>query len=49
MNTPARRRFHWLSASVARAWLLALVATNATSLVIDYADVLRWLLGERSA
>jgi hypothetical protein len=29
-------------------WVVLLVATNSVSLVIDYVDVLRYLLGDRS-
>lgn len=29
-------------------WIRALLATNATSLVIDYIDVVRYLLGDRA-
>ena len=44
----------WRSGAVREAegwfgtWLRALFATNAVSLVIDYVDVARYLLGERS-
>lgn len=31
-----------------RMWITTLIATNLTSLVIDYTDVLRYLLGNRS-
>ncbi len=34
--------------SVADRWLAALFATNALSLVIDYVDVVRYLLGDRT-
>ncbi|HWP67003.1 MAG TPA: hypothetical protein VNO26_13975 [Candidatus Limnocylindria bacterium] len=30
-----------------RAWLSAVLATNTTSLLVDYADVARYLLGDR--
>jgi hypothetical protein len=43
-----RTRSDWPKAGPARAWLLALFATNATSLVIDYVDVVRYLLGDRA-
>ncbi len=31
-----------------RAWVAAVIATNSLSLVIDYLDVIRYLLGDRS-
>lgn len=31
-----------------RAWITMVIATNATSLVVDYTDVVRYLLGDRS-
>ncbi len=30
-----------------RTWILVLIATNVVSLVVDYIDVARYLLGER--
>lgn len=44
-----RERSRWPTVTAARAWLWALCATNATSLVIDYLDVARYLLGDRPA
>lgn len=35
--------------SVFGIWLAALIALNATSLVIDFVDVVRYLLGDREA
>ncbi len=31
-----------------RAWITMVIATNLTSLVVDYTDVVRYLLGDRS-
>ena len=30
-----------------RTWILILIATNTASLIIDYIDVIRYILGER--
>lgn len=43
-----RRRGEWrVRESVSGKWLLVLFATMIVSLAFDYADVARWLLGER--
>ncbi len=42
-----RRRDHWDMSQLSGKWLAVLFATNAISLVIDYVDVGRYLLGER--
>lgn len=42
-----RRRAQWDLSSLSGKWLLVLFATNLVSLVIDYADVARYLTGER--
>lgn len=41
------RRAHWDLSRLSGKWLSALFATNLTSLVIDYIDVARYLMGER--
>jgi hypothetical protein len=43
-----RRRSHIESQTPFGRWVRVLIATNALSLVIDYTDVLRYLLGDRS-
>lgn len=43
-----RRRAHWrVKDTIAGKYLLVLFVTMMISLVFDYADVARWLLGER--
>jgi len=43
-----RRRSDWrVRESVSGKWLLVLFLTMIVSLAFDYADVVRWLLGER--
>ncbi len=41
------RRKKWSMSENAGKWLAVLFATNLTSLIIDYIDVARYLLGER--
>lgn len=43
-----RRRGEWAGAGAYGAWLKVLVFTDAASLLIDYLDVVRYLLGERA-
>lgn len=43
-----RQRSRW-PAGMAGIWLRVLCATNAVSLAIDYLDVARYLLGDRSS
>lgn len=43
-----RRREHWrVKATLSGKWILILFLTMIVSLAFDYADVARWLLGER--
>lgn len=42
-----RRRPQWNFATLSERWLALLFATNLLSLIIDYADVARYLMGER--
>lgn len=42
-----RRRAEWNLSSLSGKWLVAVFTTDLTSLVIDYADVARYLMGER--
>ena len=42
-----RRRAHWDFSALSGKWLAALFTTNLISLIIDYADVARYLLGEQ--
>jgi len=42
------RRGQWLPArTLADKWIVLLFTVNLLSLVIDYIDVIRWLIGER--
>ncbi len=44
-----RRRASWrVRETLAGKWIALLFATMLVSLVLDYSDVVRWLLGERS-
>jgi hypothetical protein len=42
-----RQRPHLEPGSALRVWVTVLVGTNATSLAIDYIDVIRYVLGDR--
>ncbi len=42
-----RRRAEWDFSLLSGKWLAVLFTTNAISLLIDYTDVIRYLLGER--
>ncbi len=42
-----RRRAQWELSTLAGKWLAVLFTTNLVSLIIDYADVARYLMGER--
>ncbi len=42
-----RRRAQWGLSGFSGKWIAVLFTTNFTSLVIDYADVARYLMGER--
>ena len=42
-----RRRTHWNLSANSGKWLVVLFMTNLISLIIDYADVARYLMGER--
>lgn len=41
------RRAHWDLSRLSGKWLAVLFATNFISLIVDYADVARYLMGER--
>lgn len=41
------RRPHWNLAALSGKWLALLFVTNLASLIIDYIDVARYLMGER--
>ncbi len=41
------RRTQWNLSALSGKWLAAVFVTDVTSLVIDYADVVRYLAGER--
>lgn len=43
----ARQRPRLEPGSAVRVWVTILLVTNVTSLVVDYIDVIRYLLGER--
>lgn len=42
-----QRRAHWDFSALPGIWLAVLFTTNLISLIIDYADVARYLVGER--
>lgn len=42
------RRTHWMPPkTLTEKWILAVFMVNLVSLIIDYIDVTRWLIGER--
>lgn len=42
------RRAHWYLESLSGKWIAGVFTVNLISLIIDYVDVIRWLLGERA-
>ena len=44
----ARRRWHLERDGTFSRWVTVLLATNTLSLVVDYVDVIRYLLGDRT-
>lgn len=42
------RERRWLESGTFRMWITTLIATDGLSLVVDYLDVFRYLLGDRS-
>lgn len=43
-----RRRSQWDLTTLTGKWIAGVFTLNLISLVIDYVDVARWLLGERA-
>jgi len=44
----ARQRPRLEPGSAFRAWITVVLATNSLSLLVDYVDVIRWALGDRT-